>query len=166
MTTPTKLSVVFAGEVFDNSKPSHPWIVLHDGSLHTVRVRAMPSRHLGRVLALADREAELLEFCCTVAVVIPKTETEAERIDWQPMTPEFVDSLDDTSHKLLVETAGRLNFTRAVQQAERSIAAGSLTIPLMEKADALLKPLAEKLASSVISSLAQSGSPAAPLTKS
>jgi hypothetical protein len=54
--TPSKLSVIFAGEDLVAE--------LLDGSKVNVRVRAMPARHLARVMQLADKEAELLDFVC------------------------------------------------------------------------------------------------------
>lgn len=166
MTTPTKLSVVFAGEIFDGSSPERPFILDLDGKAFVVRVRAMPSRHLGRVLALAENEAELLEFVCQVAVPLPVEAGAPVLIDWQPLTPEFVDSLAHPSHALLYESAGRLNFSRATAQAERKIVAGTIHVQLMERSENMVKPLAEKLAASVLSSLARSASPDAPSTKS
>jgi len=65
MTTSTpakKTAVIFAGEIFDGFSPSHPRILDHEGNEFIVRARAMPARHLGRVLALCADEPGLIEL--------------------------------------------------------------------------------------------------------
>lgn len=165
MTTATpakRTAVIFAGEVFDGSDAAHPKARDLAGNLHDVRVRAMPARHLGRVLQLCTDEAALLDFVC----MLPAVEGEEQAIGgWSPVPPGWSDNLDDASHVALLEAAQRLNFSRAANWGERQIAAKQFQAPLLLKADEMLSPVVEKMAALLISSLKSSGSPAAPATK-
>ena len=115
-TTPSKLAVIFAGEEL-------PAIML-DGSSVQVRVRAMPARHLGKVLATCTDEAALLDLVCSVPSPVDDKE---ERLfaGWQPVPANWADNLDDKDpgYAKLLETAKRLNFSRAAAWGERQIAA-------------------------------------------
>lgn len=160
---PTKLSVIFSGEVFDGANAEHPLIRDVDGATFVVRVRAMPARHHGRILLLCTEEAALLEFVCQVAL---RDDSTGAVIDWIPAAPEWVDNLDDASHALLYEAAERQNFSRAAKWGERQIAAKKFVTPLLTQADEILSPLVERMAHLLISSMRASASPDAPTTKS
>lgn len=160
-TPPSKTSIIFGGEVFDGRDSAHPRVIDRDGIAHDVRVRAMPARHLGRVLEVCTDEALLLEVVCSVAY-----RPEGLPSDWVPVDANFVDNLSDESHVLLVEAAKRQNFSRAASWGERQIAAKQWQAPLLLKADEALKPVVEKMAALLLSSLRSSGSLAAPATKS
>jgi hypothetical protein len=137
-TTPTKLSIIFSGEDLTAT--------LLDNTSTPVRVRAMPARHLGRVLQLADKEAELLEFVC----LIPSTSPEGEVISgWRAVPPGWADNLGDGSHATLYEAAKRLNFSRAATWAERQIAAKQFSGELALKAEEVLMPLMEQIVGSL-----------------
>jgi hypothetical protein len=166
MTTATpasKTSMIFAGEIFDGSDEKHPKIRDLEGNLHTVRVRAMPGRHIGKVLAVCTDEAALIELVSTVAIKDDKT---GEVIDWVPVDATFVDNVDDASHLLLVEAAQRQNFSRASTWGRRQIEAKKFQAPLLLQADEMLSPVVEKMAHLLISSLRSSESQAKPSTKS
>lgn len=156
MSTPqtSKLAVVFAGEDFTAK--------LLDGSAVATRVRAMPARHLGRVLRLADHEAELLEFVCQVHT----QEGDETEPSWKAVSPEWVDCLHDDSHVELYEAAKRLNFSRAAKWAERQIAAKQFTADVTLKAEEVLQPLMQQIVALVASSLPPSASPAPATPKS
>ncbi|PTX95772.1 hypothetical protein [Opitutus sp. ER46] len=159
---PSKTSIIFAGEIFAGQDADHPHIRDIAGNPHAVRVRAMPARHLGRVLELCTDEAGLLEL------VLQRSETDADGklIGWVPVDAAFVDNLDDSSHDLLVHAASRQNFQRAATWGERAIAAKTFQAPLLLKADEALSPVIQRMVRLLISSLPQSGSPAAPTTSS
>ncbi|MDP2136367.1 MAG: hypothetical protein Q8J74_00800 [Candidatus Didemnitutus sp.] len=131
---PSKLSIIFAGEDLTAT--------LLDQSSVAVRVRAMPARHLARVLQLADKEAELLEFVC----LVPSTNGEGEVIPgWTRVPPEWADNLTDESHAQLYEAAKRQNFSRAVSWAERQIAAKRITGELARQMEEVISPLIQRL---------------------
>lgn len=165
MTTATpakKIAVIFAGEVFDGSDSTHPRIRDLEKNEFDVRVRAMPARHLGRVLALCADEPALIEFVCLVSV---KGEG-GGHVEWAEVSREWVDNLQDDSHVALLEAAKRLNFSRAALWGQRQIEAKQFQAPLLLKADEMLSPVVEKMAHLLISSLQSSGALAAPTTKS
>lgn len=165
MTTATpakKIAVIFSGEVFDGSDATHPRVRDLEGNAFDVRVRAMPARHLGRVLALCADEAGLIELVSLVSV---KDESGAH-LEWAAVSAEWVDNLDPDSHVLLQEAAKRLNFSRAALWGQRQIEAKQFQAPLLLKADEMLSPVVEKMAHLLISSLQSSGALAAPTTKS
>jgi hypothetical protein len=139
---PISSSVIFyGGEIFDGRDLAHPQVTLQDGTKAAVRVRIMPQRHLIPLLDLFDlsREAELIERC---------TQQRDDTGAWQPADAAFIDSLDDPSHVMLVDTATRLNFTRAVSAAERQIATGTGLIELKSRMSAMvLAPLKQELES-------------------
>lgn len=95
------LSLILAGERVP--------VVFLDGSQRIVVVRSLPARTLlTDYLAIIENEAVMLERVC-------------ERVAGDPALPAgWVDALGDASHAKLVETAERLNFARAVAQAERT----------------------------------------------
>lgn len=161
-TLPSKTAVIFAGEVFDGRDPQHPLVRDLDGNTHTVRVRAMPARHLGRVLELCTSEAGLLELVCLVAV----KDAAGEIVDWVAVDAAFVDNLADESHVALVEAGKRLNFSRAASWGHRQIEAKQFQAPLLLKADEMLSPVVEKMAHLLISSLRSSESSGKTTTKS
>lgn len=152
--TPSKLSIIFAGDILPAT--------LLDGTTVAVRVRAMPARHLARVLHLADKEAELLDFVCT--------ESATPAGVFEPVEPGWADNLTDASHVELYEAAKRLNFSRAAMWAERQIAAKQFTGELAFKAEEVLAPMMERIVALMNSaglSPRPSGSPApAATTKS
>lgn len=148
--TPSKTSIIFAGEVF-------PLVRDLSGQVLQVRVRALPVRHLGKVLEACADEARLLELTC---------QRETPDLEWQPVDAAFVDNLADESHVVLVEAAKRLNFSRAASWGHRQIEAKEFQVPLLLKADQALSPVVEKMAHLLISSLRSSSSPDAPVTKS
>lgn len=143
-------SLLFAGETFDGRDDPHPRMRTHTGDPLVVRVRIVPARHLltpdTGYLDLADtgKEAELLELC----VEHPGADGTFVRAD-----ADFIDSLDDASHVRLVEEAHRLNFTRAISQAERLIANGAQLRPMKEKMAATLVAPMEAAFRSLTSSL-------------
>lgn len=164
-TPPSRLSVIFSGDTFDGRDDAHPLISDKGGNSYLVRVRAMPARHLGRVLQLCLDEAALLEFVCQVA---PAT-AEISKLcapAWEPATAEWVDVLDDESHVLLVNAAQDQNFTRAASWGERQIAAKNFQAPLLMKADETMGPVVAKMVGLIVSSLKSSGSLPEPSTKS
>lgn len=157
---PSKLAIIFAGE----DVPA----TLRDGARHLVRVRSMPARHLGRVLALLDKEAELLDFVC----FLPRDKEEA---GFDPVPANFVDNLTPESHVALYETAKKLNFSEAVAWAERQITAKRVTGELGAKMEEVISPVMERLLEpmtdrlmSLLASLSKlpTSGPASPSTKS
>ncbi len=126
----TPNTLLFAGEVFDGRDETHPKTKLRDGSTIEVRVRLIPARHLteDRVgyldLYEAGNEAARLELC---------VQRKSKEGAWVLVDAAFVDSLDDASHVFLLEVADRLNFDRAVSQAERQIATRRALVPLKTK---------------------------------
>lgn len=155
---PSKLAVIFAGEVMP--EPGKPALLDVEGNpLPPIRVRAMPARHLGRVLRLADREAELLDFVCMVFT----KEGEETEPTWKTVPEGWADILSDESHVELYEAAKRLNFSRATKWAERQIAAKQLVADVTLKAEEVLQPLMQQIVASVASSL-QPSAPRAPAT--
>lgn len=142
-------SVIFAGE--DRS------IKFLDGTQATIRVRAMPVRHLGRVLQLADREAELLDFVC----YLPR-----EGGGYDAVPEGWADNLSPESHLELYEAAKRLNFSNAVAWADRQITAKQMTGELAVKVDEMMAPLIRRAAASLDSSPKPSRSPAEATTRS
>lgn len=165
MTTATpakKTAMIFAGEMFDGHDTAHPKIRDLDGTEHDVRVRAMPARHLGRVLHACTDEAALLEIVCLVAI----RDDKGELVDWLAADAAFIDNLDDAAHVALVEAAKRLNFSRAANWGHRQIEAKQFQAPLLLKADEMLSPIVERMAGLLISSLRSAESPARPATRS
>lgn len=165
MTTPNKISMIFAGE---NHTAKYV-----DGTETQVRVRAMPARHLGRVLQLAIDEPGLLEFVCLVpAAADAQPDTGGvtvfanEQAGWAPVGMSWADNLDDDSHAKLLEAAKRLNFTRAAAWGERQIEAKQFQAPLILKADKALAPMVQEMAALLVSALPQSVLPGAFPTKS
>ncbi len=94
-----------------------------DGNTAAVKVRAMPIRRLAEVLAVADHESALIELV---------TET-----DGKPVPKEWADQLTDESHLHLLDTARRLNFSRAIAWGDRQIAAGKDLLPLLGRVSRL-----------------------------
>jgi hypothetical protein len=162
-TPATKTAMIFAGEIFDGRDTDHGKVLDLNDASHDVRVRAMPARHLGRVLEACTDEAKLLELTCTVALKDDKT---GEVIDWVPVDATFIDNLQESCHVRLVEAAKRLNFSRAANWGHRQIEAKQFQAPLLLKADEMLSPVVEKMAHLLISSLRSSESPAGRSTKS
>ncbi len=154
-TPPSKLSVIFAGEEI-------PARTLNGAPL-LVRVRAMPARHLGRVLELCLDEGALLDFVCMVPIA---TEEPSEITGWSRVPAGWADNLDDTSHVALLEAAKKLNFSRAASWGTRQIAAKQFQAPILLEADEALAPQFQKMVRLLMSSLPPSASPAAPSTKS
>lgn len=156
---PRKTTICFAGE--------EVLAGFLDGSETLIRVRAMPVRHLGRVLALCTDEAKLLEFVCMEPTVAPAERPEgSDFAGWQRVPESWADNLAEESHLALLEAAKRLNFTRAAAWAERQIAAKQFQGPILMQADEALMPLVEKMTRLALSSLPAPASPAAPSTKS
>jgi hypothetical protein len=172
-TPPKKTVVIFAGEIFDGRDKEHPKVRDLDGNEIIVRVRAMPARHLGRVLALCQHEALLLEFLCYVrradqadAVAVDDKEAPPEIAGWATVPLGWADNLDDASHELLLEAGKRLNFSRAASWGQRQIEAKQFQQPLLLKTDEMLAPVVEKMVHLLVSSLQRSGLPVAPTTTS
>ena len=158
-TPPPRLSVIFSGEVFDGHDAAHPRIRDLGGNEQIVRVRAMPARHLGRILQLCLDEAAFLEFVCYIPRPAPATNEEPNGIHgWMPVPVGWPDNLDDASHQLLVEAAQRQNFTRAASWGERQIAAKNFQAPLLLRADETMAPVVAKMVGLIVSSLKSSGS--------
>ena len=141
------LSIIFSGE--DVS------VTFLDASTAFVRVRAMPVRHLARVLQLADKEAELLDYVCFLP----------DGASFNPVPSGWADNLTDDSHAKLYEAAKRLNFTRAATWATRQIAAKKFTGEMAMQAEEVLLPLMRQLAGSIALFSAPSA-PATPSTRS
>lgn len=156
MTTPSKLAVIFAGEEIT--------AIMLDGSTQRVRVRAMPARHLSRVLDLCTDEAGLVEFVCLVPADSP--DAAAEVAGWARVPAGWADNLADTSHEELHAAAKRLNFSRAESWARRQLEAGKLRVALMTASDEMLKPAVDKMLSLLTSSLPQLSQLAEPAPKS
>jgi hypothetical protein len=147
-------TLLFAGE----SLP----ITLVDGTSLSVRVRALPARHLNGYLDLRDvgREADLLAAVVQRPCAPPTAAEKADNPDlfpgWAPADAAFVDNLSDESHAALIELADKLNFSRAVCQAERQIATGSKLVPLKQQVAAtMVKPLEQALHSLISSATTQ-----------
>jgi hypothetical protein len=144
-------TLLFAGESLG--------VTLIDGTSVSVRVRALPARHLNGYLDLRDvgREADLL------AAVVQRPGDAAAEVQpgsgfagWQPVDGAFIDSLSDESHAALVQLADKLNFSRAVCQAERQIATGLNLIPLKKRiAETMMAPLEQSLHSLISSATTQ-----------
>ncbi len=150
-TQPSKLSIIFAGE--DRCAT----FIAGGPAATSVRVRAMPARHLARVLQLADLEAELLDLVC----FLPR-----EGGGFDPVESGWSDNLTDASHAELYEAAKRLNFSRAATWAERQIAAKKFTGELALKAEEAITPLLKQMIGLLGSLSKPSASPAAPSTRS
>ncbi len=162
-TIPSKLSIIFAGEDILAE------LLTKDGEqvgekVH-VRVRAMPARHLGRVLQLADKEAELLDFVCQIVCLISADGEITGRV-YQAAEPGWADNLTDKSHTALYEAAKRLNFSRAATWAERQIAAKQFTGELALKAEEALTPMLERIVGLLGSLSKPPSTAAAPSTRS
>jgi hypothetical protein len=158
-TLPRKTAICFAG--------TEILAAFLDGSETLIRVRAMPVRHLGRVLALCTDEAKLLEFVCMEPTVAPADRLEgSDFAGWRTVPEGWADNLVDRSHVELLEAAKQLNFSRAAAWAERQIAAKQFQGPILMQADEALMPLVEKMTRLALSSLPAPASPAAPSTKS
>ncbi len=145
-TSTPSTTLLFAGESLS--------VTLIDKTTETVRVRAMPARHLMELLDLFDvgREAELLQKCVQRAT---------GGNGWQPIDEAFVDNLEDESHLALVEKAKALNFQRAVSYGERQIANGQALQEMKKRiAGAMMTPIREEL-TSLMSSLTSQLSQAA-----
>lgn len=100
MPSPSPLAIVFSGEEVEAR--------LADGTILTVRVRALPARRHIEYINVAHREAEALELVCT-------------HVPGQPELPAgWVDALSDESHALLATKVKELNFTRATATFQRS----------------------------------------------
>lgn len=146
--SPTAL--LFAGEVFDGSDEAHPLMKCVDGSSVAVRVRVLSARHLITpnigYIDLRDRamESEVLQLCVQRLVKAENTAAPS----WVPADENFVDNLDDASHTTLLDVADKLNFKRAVSQAERQIATGNSLLGLKEKmAKVMMAPTQKELES-------------------
>ncbi len=140
-------TLLFAGETIG--------VARLDGTTLSVRVRALPARHLNGYLDLRDvgREAELL---ATVVQQPGAPETAAEFAGWKPVDAAFVDSLADDSHAALLALSDKLNFSRAVCQAERQIAMGASLLPLKKQiAGTMMAPLEQALHSLISSATTQ-----------
>lgn len=140
-------SLLFAGEIFDGRDADHPLIKLIDGRTTVLRVRQLPARHLlvpsiGYLdLYRLSKEAEILQLCV-------QQQHGASDPKWAEVDAAFVDNLDDVSHALLLDVAERLNFSRAVSQAERQIARGTQTLPLDTRmAATMMAPVRQALES-------------------
>lgn len=142
-------TLLFAGETLG--------VTLLDGSTLSVRVRALPARHLNGYLDLRDvgREADLLATVVQISEDLgQKTENSSPSSvapssvfpGWSPVDAAFVDNLSDESHAALIALADKLNFSRAVSQAERQIATGTSLLPLKNRiAAAMMAPLEQGL---------------------
>jgi hypothetical protein len=158
MPTPKSLSIIFGGE--DAS------VSLIDGTSAKVRVRALPARYLGDVLALAEKQTELIELCTAIP-----TPTEGEQIPavfpgvrqpdgWVGVPHGWTENLSDVAHEMLYELARKLNFTRAATWGKRQIAAKKESAPLVEAAQEALRPIIQGLLASTSSALTSGPQPA------
>lgn len=140
-TMPPTLSTLFAGE-------EHV-AALVDGSAVEVRVRALPQRHLVRVLAVAETPSDLIELCaCTrTADGLPAAAHPdiAAPAGWSHVPAGWADNLADESFAALHEAAQRLNFTRAATEGRLRIAAKKLVAPLEAEAIAQVRPLVDSI---------------------
>ncbi|HEY0966925.1 MAG TPA: hypothetical protein VGD88_06020 [Opitutaceae bacterium] len=140
---PTKTAIVFSGEeiraVVRTDKGDRSILV---------RVRSMPARHLGTILALCTDEAALLDFVCQRQTL----DENEHATGWEPVPAGWADDLHDESHVLLLEAAKRLNFTRAAAWGHRQIEAKQFQAPLLLKADEILMPVVQKMAALLVSS--------------
>lgn len=165
-TQPTKTAIAFAGEELPVRLRVEREV---DGVIQTetvdtlVRVRAMPARHLGRVLQLCTDEGALLDFICQERVP-----SEGTTPIWQPVPPHWSDNLDDEhpTYVELLEAAKRLNFSRAAAWGKRQIAAKQYQAPILAAAKDLLTPIATEMVASVLSSLRAQESSEPPATTS
>ncbi len=158
-TLPRKTLIVFSGEEIT--------AIFLDKSESLIRVRAMPARHLGQVMAACTDEAKLLELCCMEPTPTGEEDAEGTVVrGWRPVAPGWADNLSDASHAELLAASQKLNFGRAAAWAERQIAAKQFQAPILMKADEALMPLVEKMTRLALSSLPAPASPAAPSTKS
>ncbi len=161
-TTPTAAAIAFAGEELPARLR-----VDRDGQTEivdiVVRVRAMPARHLGRVLQLCTDEGALLDFICQEPVP-----SESGSPVWQPVPSGWADNLDDDhpTYVDLLEAAQRLNFSRAAAWGKRQIAAKQYQVELLMATKELVAPMMQEMVASVLSSLRAPESSAAPATPS
>src|SRR4051794_22577531 len=109
--SPTTL--LFAGESLS--------VKFNDGSTASIRVRALPARHLHEYLDLRDvgRESELLAKVVQRSATAAPADAPAEFPGWAPADSAFIDNLSDESHVALLDLADKLNRFRAISQAER-----------------------------------------------
>lgn len=137
---------------------------LNSGATVDVKVRLLPARHLNAFLDLRDigKEAALLEMVLQRNLAPAGEPARFEVIDPKDAKQvaakaEFVDDLNDFAVAQLIEIADKLNFARAVSQAERQIAMGTALLPLKKKvAETMMQPVEQvlqSLTSSLISQL-------------
>lgn len=145
MTPSSSSALLFAGEIFDGRDADHPLARLVDGSTLVLRVRQLPARHLTTPntgyldLYRLSKESEILALC---------VQSEATPGVWGALPTEMVDNLEDATHAALLAAAERLNFSRAVSQAERQIARGTQTLPLDTRmAATMMAPVRQALES-------------------
>jgi hypothetical protein len=95
---------------------------LIDGREAMVRVRAMPARHMRRIVELSNDEAGLVEFVCLIP---PGAGDKVPRdaAEWKSVPPGWAATLSDESFTGLVAAAQRLNFSRAETWAQRQVIA-------------------------------------------
>ena len=162
---PTKTAIVFAGEEIRALIRTDKG----DRSI-VVRVRSMPVRHLGTVLALCTEEAALLDFVCQCQTL----DENEHATGWEPVPAGWADNLHDESHEILLEAAKRLNFTRAAAWGNRQLAATEMQADHLRAAEKVLAPVMKRLVAPMleamipllVSSRAPSASPADPTKKS
>ncbi len=125
---------------------------LNDGTAVPVRVVVVPTRNRIAMFDLFERSqnAQVLERSVQI-----NHGTEVQT-NWQPVAPEWVDSLDDDSHSRLFELSKKLNFQRAITAAEGVIAMGTELLPMQQRFTmTAMKPIRDELTSLMSSLTAQ-----------
>ncbi len=139
MSTVTKTTLLFAGEILDGRDDAHLRVTDLSGQAHTVRVRLMPVRHHLDMVDLFDlgRQADLIQKCTQRAVF----DDAGGITEWASVDITWIDNLDDASTVRLAEIAAQLNFTRVISTAEREITSAQTLRPLKTRvAEQMIAP--------------------------
>jgi hypothetical protein len=164
MSTQKSLSIIFGGE--------ETTAALLDGSSIKVRVRALPARYLGEVLAVAEKQTDLIELCTSIQVpaegdALPPVYAGVRQPEgWVGVPIGWTENLSDESHEALYQLARQLNFTRAAAWGKRQIAAKKDSAPIIEAAHEALRPIIQGLLASTNSALTSGSQPVKPPVKS
>ena len=137
---PSPLAILFGGENITAK--------LVDGSEIPCFARAMPQRAMGEILARAEDQSALVEFCTYIQgdpdPAAPPARIRAPQ-GLQPVPIGWADNLTAESFFALHEAATRLNFTTAVTWAKGQIAAKKTTGPVFEATIRQITPMVDRM---------------------
>lgn len=129
-------TILYAGEI-ETAR-------LNDGTEVKVRVVIVPVRHRLEMFNLFEtsKKADVLERSVQI------NHGTEEKTNWQPVTKDWVDSLDDASTKKLFKLSELLNFQNAIDEAEDVIAVGNKLLPMQQRfAATAMKPIKDEITS-------------------